>query len=141
MPTRDALEILFDWYLANGGTTDINGDLSGIPNLISVSIPGETSIIPNTLRSPAADEISVGVIKRLGSKGSFRVDLVYRVWDDFYSNRTTSDYQLVDTSAGPVDLQWVGNFGNNMLSREYWGIHTQARYRFTDRLTVAGVYT
>jgi hypothetical protein len=139
--TRDALGILFDWYLANGGTTDIDGDLSNIPGLFYTSIPGETSIIPDTLRSPAADEFAVGFNKRLGTKGSFRADLVYRVWDDFYSNRTTPDYQIVDTSAGPVDLQWVGNYGNAELEREYFGIHTQARYRLTDRLTLAGVYT
>jgi hypothetical protein len=87
LPTADALRILYDWYLANGGTTDINGNLSALPNLISVSWPGLTSVVPDTIQSQAADEIAVGATKRLGNRGLLRADVVHRDFNDFYSNQ------------------------------------------------------
>ena len=141
IPTRDALAILFDWYLDNGGTTDINGNLTGIPNLISVSIPGVNSVIPDTLISPAADEITVGLTKRLGNKGLIRADVVYREFGDFYSNRIDTSTGQVPTDFFPLDLALVGNFGDSVLEREYTGLHVQGRYRINDRLTLAGNYT
>jgi len=141
VPTRDALATLFDWYLANGGTTDLNDDLSKLPNLISVSIPGATAVIPDTLRSPAADELTVGLTKRLGSKGLIRADVVYREYGDFYSNRTDLSTGTVDTASGPVDLTLIGNYGDQVLERDYLGLHVQGRYRVNDRLTLSGNYT
>ena len=139
--TADALRILFDWYFNNGGTTDLNDDLSQIPNLISVSIPGTTAVVPDTFSSPSADEYVIGAIKRLGNKGLVRSDLVYRQWEDFYSNEVSLRTGQVDTPAGPTDLSHVGNFGDSVLEREYIGLHNQARYRFTDRFTLAANYT
>ncbi len=139
--TEEALRILFDWYFANGGTRDPEGNLEGIPNILSSCIPGYTAIIPNTLQSPSADEFTVGLSKRLGSRGLFRVDLVHREWTDFYSNRRDLSTGRVDTPTGPADLLLVGNFGNDILEREYSALNTQFRYRLTDRLTFAGNYT
>jgi outer membrane receptor protein involved in Fe transport len=141
VPTRDALETLFNWYLANGGTTDLNGDLSNLPNLISVSIPGATSIIPQTIISPSADEYTIGMTKRLGNKGLIRADIVYRDYSDFYSNRTDLTTGTVQTATGEVDRTIVGNFGDSVLEREYRGLHLQGRYRVNDRLTLSGNYT
>ena len=140
--TEEALAILYDWYFANGGIDDPNDPLGIPPELIlSVSIPGQTFVIPDTLKSPSMTELTVGVNKRLGSKGLFRADLVYRDWDDFYATKTTSDNPIIDTTAGPVDQGYVGNFAGDVLKREYQGLHTQFRYRLTDRLTLAGNYT
>jgi len=141
IPTRDALQILFDWYLANGGTTDINGNVGAIPGLFSVSIPGVNAVIRDTLESPSADEITVGLTKRLGNKGLIRADIVSRDYTDFYSNRTDTSTGQVQTQFFPLDLTVVGNFGNNQLEREYLGLHLQGRYRVSDRLTLAGNYT
>ncbi len=139
--TSEALQILFDWYFANGGTDDVNGDLTQIPGLFSQSIPGVTAVIQDTIKSPSQEEISLGVSKRLGSKGLFRADLVFREWDDFYSNKTTIETGTVQTPTGPDDLTLVGNFGNDFLSREYQGLHTNFSYRLSDRLTFSGNYT
>ncbi len=139
--TDDALRIMFDWYLANGGITDVsNLPALAVPGTFGVIIPGETQIIPNTIRSPATDEIAVGFTKRLGSKGLVRADLVLREWEDFYSNLTTTATGTVQTATGVEDLTLVGNYDDG-LSREYVGLHTQFRYRVTDRLTLAGNYT
>jgi hypothetical protein len=136
------MQILFDWYLANGGIgNDINGDLSNLPNLISVQIPGATQTIPETMLSPGADEITVGAMKRLGNRGLLRGDIVYRDFNDFYSNRINSGTGQVDTPSGSADLTEVGNFGDNILEREYRGLHLQGRYRLLDRLTLNGNWT
>lgn len=139
--TTEALEILWDWYFANGGTTEDPDNVTSLPGLFYTSIPGVTTIIPTTLKSPATDEITIGVVKRLGNKGLLRADLVYRDSDDFYSNLRDTSTGSVDTSLGPVDVTHVGNFGNDVLTRTYKGLNVQARYRFTDRLTVSGNYT
>ncbi|HEX2164970.1 MAG TPA: TonB-dependent receptor [Thermoanaerobaculia bacterium] len=141
LSARDAMQLLFDWYLANGGTNDVDGDLSNLPNLISIQIPGATQVIPDTLASPAADEYTVGATKRLGNRGLLRADVVYREFEDFYSNRIDASTGQVQTPTGPADLTLVGNFGDNRLEREYMGLHLQGRYRLGDRLTVNGNWT
>jgi hypothetical protein len=141
LSTEEALALLFDWYLSNGGTTDIDGDLSGIPNLFSVSWPGLTAVVPDTLRSQATDEITVGATKRLGQRGLLRADVVYRDYDDFYANRTLPNQQVQVPFLGAQDLTEVGNFADDTLSREYLGLHLQGRYRVGDRLTFNANYT
>jgi hypothetical protein len=141
LPTADALAILYNWYLTNGGTTDINGDLSALPNLISVSWPGLTAVVPDSLVSQSTDEISVGATKRLGNRGLLRADVVHRDYEDFYSNITTPDTSVDVPFIGDSDQALVGNFGDAVLEREYLGLHLQGRYRFLDRLTVNLNYT
>jgi hypothetical protein len=138
--TEVALQTLWDWYFANGGTTSLADDLTLLPNVIRKSIPGVTEIIPDTMKSPSTDEIAVGVTKRLGTKGLFRADVVLREWEDFYSTKTDLETGQVTTPSGIEDLTWVGNFDDG-LERDYMGLHTQFRYRFSDRLTLAGNYT
>ncbi|HEX2254222.1 MAG TPA: TonB-dependent receptor [Thermoanaerobaculia bacterium] len=143
--SADALRIMFDWYLSQGGTTDsvFNIDPDAPINAFNIAadIPGETSTIPDTLLSPSADEFTLGATKRIGTRGLVRADVVFREFDDFYSNRVTLATGPVDTPAGPTDLTEVGNFGGSVLEREYRGLHTQARYRFTDRLSAQINYT
>ncbi|MCP4201418.1 MAG: TonB-dependent receptor [bacterium] len=140
--TEDALQILFDWYFANGGLATPDGDISALlPLLLSISIPGLNTVVPDTVKSPSVQEISFGVNKRLGTKGLFRADLVLREWEDFYSNRTDTTLGTVSDPLGLVelDLTHVGNFDDG-LKREYIGLHTQFRYRFSDKFTFAGNY-
>ncbi len=141
MPTDQVLTQVFDWFLNNGGTDDLNDDLSNLPNLISVSIPGATSGIQGTLASPSTDEIALGVTKRLGNRGLLRADLVSRDYENFYSNQTNTRTGQVGTATGPADFTAVGNFGDQILEREYLGLHLQTRYRFTDRISAAVNYT
>ena len=141
LSTREVLEQVFEWFLANGGVTDLNADLTNLPNLVSVFIPGETAAIQGTLASPSTDEIALGLTKRLGNRGLLRADVVSRDYQDFYSNLTTTETGQVDTAQGPADFTRVGNFGDNILEREYLGLHLQGRYRVSDRVTAAANYT
>ena len=139
--TEDALTAIFDWYFANGGTDDIDvarDDLAQLPNLIFACFPGVTTIVPDTLSSPSADELTLGFTKRLGAKGLFRADVVYRTWEDFYSNATEIGNNVPDLA---TDVELVGNFGDDILERDYLGVNLSGRYRLTERLTLAGNYT
>jgi hypothetical protein len=132
--SRDAMETIFAWFDSAGGVT-------GAPLLDNPVIPGVSVIVPPGLGSPNADEISLGVVKRLGDKGLFRGDLILRTFDDFYAiRRDLSTGQNTTPELGTFDVGHVIN-ENELLEREYTGLHTQFSYRFTDRFTLAGNYT
>ena len=137
----EALRRVFAWYFANGGTTNPNGNLSGIPGLFYVDIPGGTSaILGDSLGSPYTDEISLGFTKRLGSKGVFRADLVYREYGDFYAQETSTRTGRVTLPTGTYDKTVIYN-ENDLLERSYKGLHLNFRYRATDKLSFSGNYT
>jgi outer membrane receptor protein involved in Fe transport len=128
---EEALRIIFDWFDSQGGPANTS-------NLRAVNIPGGTTIIRGSLNSPSTDEITVGVGKRLGNRGLFRVDVVHRTGNDFYSSR-------IDRTTGPTadkatDLALLEN-SDHGLSHKYDGIHTQFQYRATGKISLAGVYT
>lgn len=136
----EAIAAVFDWWFANGGTTDPTGDLSSLPGLFYSNIPGATSVIENTLASPYVDEITFGVSKRLGNKGIVRADVVLREFGDFYAQETSLRTGQVSIPAGTFDRTVIYN-ENDLLKREYTGILTNFRYRATDRLSINGNYT
>ena len=139
--TEDALNTIFDWYFANGGTDDLDvaqANIANLPNLIFSCIPGVTNVVPDTLRSPAAEEITIGATKRLGSKGLVRADVIFREWEDFYSNRTEIGNNVPDLA---TDVTLVGNFGEPPLERDYLGINLSGRFRLSDRFSISGNYT
>jgi outer membrane receptor protein involved in Fe transport len=138
-----ALQILFNWYQSLGGVFNLSQLNPNAPIndfLIAQDIPGATTQIRGGIQSPAADEITVGVTKRLGTRGLVRADLVYREWEDFYGQRTDLGTGQVSTPNGPADLTLLGNFAPG-IERTYQGLHTQFRYRINDRLNVAANYT
>ena len=130
----EAITIVFNWFDSVGGTD--NTDL-----LFFADVPGANTIIRGSLDSPTADEFTVGITKRLGSKGLFRADYVHRDFGDFYfERRDLTTGQTSTEELGDFDLGLVVN-DNSILERVYDGVHTQFSYRFTDRLNVAGNYT
>jgi hypothetical protein len=132
--SRDAMGIIFDWF-------ESAGDVEGAPLLDNPIIPGVSVIVPPGLGSPNADEYSLGVVKRLGTKGLFRGDLIYRSFDDFYAiRRDLTTGQATTPEIGTFDVGEVVN-ENQLLEREYMGLHTQFSYRFSERFTLAGNYT
>lgn len=64
--TPQAIRQLFDWFFANGGT---NRPFS------LVDIPGVSSTIGDSLRSPNVNEWAAGVARQFGGRGSVRADL------------------------------------------------------------------
>jgi outer membrane receptor for ferrienterochelin and colicin len=135
VPTDVAIQMIFDWFFANGGT-----DLR--PFRTPPSVPGVESILdPSGLKSPNVKEWTLGVGGAIGSRGFARADLVYRNWDDFYvSYVNMSTGQVTDEYGTTYDQAIVGN-DSNIYDREYTGVHTQFRYRFSDHWDFGGTYT
>jgi len=133
--TAEALEIIFDWFFANGGT-----DMR--PLRTNPSIPGFNDILdPNgTLRSPYVDEWTLGVGAALGKRGVVRADLVYRTWGDFYTSYQNMETGQVEFEGREYDLAIVRN-DIDTYNREYKGLHTQAQYRFDGHFSAGLTYT
>ncbi len=80
IPTHQAIQMIFDWFNANGG-------IDRRP-FRSVSVPGTDSMLdPNGLTSPNVKEWVLGVGSAFGNNGFARADLILRNWDDFYVSR------------------------------------------------------
>jgi hypothetical protein len=133
IPVDQALKTVFDWFFANGGT---NRPLRGAP-----SYPGVNRVVADGLVSPSVWEYSLGVTKRLGSKGLVRVDGMYRTWQDFYTEKVDiTTGKVADPSGRQFDLRLVVNSDDD-LERTYKGVNFQAQYRFLEGLTLGGNYT
>jgi hypothetical protein len=129
----DAIQQVFNWFNSVGG-------INNQSFLTLVSIPGGTSVIQNSLKSPSTDEYTVGASKRLGAHGLVRVDYVHRKWNDFYSQILNISTGKVNTSTGPADLTILTN-DNSAVRRKYDGIHSQVQYRAFGRLNVGAIYS
>jgi len=139
--TTEALQLLFDWFFANGG-------LSRTDWWYAVDLAGFGTEIDH-LGSPYGDEYTVGLVKRLGNKGMIRADYVHREYGDFYVAKkdmeTGQVFVEVDIAPGTTvsdyfDLKRVIN-DDSILRRDYDGLHTQLEYRVNDRLSLGGNWT
>jgi hypothetical protein len=132
MDQNTAIRTVFDWFNQNGGT--------GRPTRGAPSVPGLTSVIAGTLGSPGVFEYTGGVARKLGARGDVRADIVYRNYDNFYSNRVDLTTGRVTNSIGQVfDLAIVDNA--NDVSRTYRALKVQLSLRPTTTLTVGANYT
>jgi outer membrane receptor protein involved in Fe transport len=138
----EAMEIVFDWFDSVGGLS--NTDLW----YASPSISGVNTLVEN-LSSPYADEFTIGFSKRLGAKGLVRADIVHREYHDFYASRTDLGTGTVnfneEVAPGVIidedfDLTIVVN-EDDLLKREYDGIHLSGQYRFNSRLQAGATYS
>ncbi|MBP1606017.1 MAG: hypothetical protein H6Q08_1391 [Acidobacteria bacterium] len=127
----DALRTVFDWFYANGGTSRT---LRSNP-----SYPGVNRKIGDTLTTPSAWEYSLGLAGLIGSRGSYRVDFVYKDFNDFYTDSVTPGVFATDPAGRNFDLNLVVN--TNELERKYKALQGQIQYRFTADLTLGGNYT
>ena len=135
--TATALQTLFDWFHAN---VDLNNFGASQYLLGAPSIPGATAVIKNSLNSTNAVEYTVGVTKRLGTRGLVRMDYVNRKFGDFYALKTDLSTGTVTTPNGTFDK---GNYVNDNTrnERKYYAVQVQASYRPWDRLNLGGNYT
>ncbi len=120
----EALQTVFDWFFAQG-----------CPNLTTCKlplayafVPGLSSQIRDTIKSPYADELTFGVSGNVGNSLAYRVDLVRRKFGDFYNTvRNTSTGQVDDGFGNYFDVGIVGN--TNGLERNYTALQAQLSYR------------
>jgi outer membrane receptor for ferrienterochelin and colicin len=128
---HDALRTVFDWFFANGGTDRPlrdNPTFAGVNRKVGVDIS-----VPSTW------EYSLGFGGRIGTRGSYRIDGVYRNYDNFYTDQVLPGVQVADPAGRMFDLSTVVT--TNGLDRRYKALMGQVQYRFTDALTLGGNYT
>ena len=135
IPTDKALEMLFNWFFANGG-------FDRRPFRTTPSIPGVESVLdPDGLESPMVSEYTIGVGSAIGTRGYARADLVYRNWDGFYTSyRDMSTGRVTDSFGTQFDLSIIRS-DSQVYEREYTGVQTQFNYRLFNRLQLGGTYT
>ena len=135
IPTDRAIQMVMDWFFANGGT-------DRRPFRTSPSIPGVDSILdPNGLRTPSTNEWSLGAGTVLGTRGFARADFIFRNWDRFYTSyRDASTGKTKDQFGNPSDLAIIRT-DNGIYNRRYRAIQTQFSYRLLPRFDVGGNYT
>ena len=132
LPTDQALQVLWTWFNANGGT---DRTPRGAP-----TVPGVNTRIGDRLRSPSTYESTVGVMRQIGSNASVRADVIYRKYTDFYAIRVDeSTGQVRDQFGRLFDLRVTENTSD--LERTYKGLNLQAQYRAGGHLNVGGNYT
>ncbi len=130
----EAIAIWYEWFLANGGTDDP-------PNFRGGSLPGYTPIIPESLVSPVTTEYTLGFVKRLGNRGTLRVDYVRRDGADFYIENNAPNRQVTTDFGSTLDLGYVTNDTTGFYERQYNGLHTNFQYRIGDRWDIGASYT
>jgi outer membrane receptor protein involved in Fe transport len=131
-----ALTQLFAWFQSQGCP---NLSTCQVP-LGGAQVPGVNQQILGSLASPSAREYSIGVQGNVGSRASYRVDVVRREYGDFYGLKLdTSTGHVSDVFGNVYDLQIVGN--TNDLERNYTGLQAQFQVRPLDRLIVGASWT
>ena len=126
-----AIQQLFAWFNANGGTN---------MTPTSSSVPGVSVQIPNSLTSPNVRAYAAGVSRQLTSRALVRADYSYRDYRDFYSSRIDrSTGIVVDQFGNRSDLAIIEN--TNDLKRRYSGVSISGRYRINSRSDAGGSYT
>ena len=137
LTTKQALEHFFRWW----GITGTNQfPTQGKTDPDYVSVPGVNTAIPHSLKSTYTDEFSLNFSGALGTRGSYRVDGVYREFGDFIANQTDmTTGQVTDSVGRKYDMTWVVN--NDVLERTYVAGTLQANYRVLDALNLGGNYT
>ncbi len=129
--TPAAIQQVFDWFNANGGTRITP---------VFASIAGLSVRIPQSLESPHVIEYAAGVSRQLKDRAAVRADFVYRDYRDFYSQRIdTSTGKVADQFGNQSDISIIEN--TNALKRRYTGLTLSSTYRVTARTDVGTTYT
>ena len=130
----DALSTLFDWFNANGGT-DRPDPRHARPS--PASPPASATVSPPR----TSQEFTLGVTRRLGSRGMVRVDGVYREFSDFYGFDLDTTTGTGDRPVRPACSTSAITVNTDDVERKYKGLNFQVSYRPHDRLNLGGNYT
>jgi outer membrane receptor protein involved in Fe transport len=138
----DAISKFFSVWGADGCQPDplaasCKTPLGGPPSISGVNIQ-----ILGSLASPYANEYVLGFSGAIGSRGTFRADVVRREYGNFYDlqkDMSTGKVASPVNAAQKYDLGLIVN--SNDYTRNYTGLHTQFSYRLGDRINIGGNWT
>lgn len=129
----EILPQVFAWFDSIGGIN--NTSYRSAP-----SIPGVTTKVGSETKAPSSNETTVGLARELGaSRGTVRVDYVYRTYHDMYGSYTDLTTGTVKDATGRTyNATIVKNTPD--AKRRYHALTAASNYRF-GRLIVGGNYT
>lgn len=129
----DALGILFAWFDARGGTSNTN--------FIAASYPGYGSIFRESLKTPVADEYTVGYGLQISPRAYLRVDGVRREWHNFYARQVNEPaLRIIPPNNVPADMSVTVN-DDEFTSRTYNAIELQGNWNMRPNVLIGGNYT
>jgi hypothetical protein len=141
--THAVLAQVFAWF--NAACDPAHPTQCGVNNTslyyYSPDIPGQGTQIHGGLSSPSADEFTVGMTKRIGSKGIFRADYVHRTFSDFYVTRLDGTTGKTVINGSDVNIKLIQNAKGSGLERKYDAVMTSIGLRLSDRFNLGGSYT
>lgn len=126
-----ALTTVFDWFFANGGTDR--------PLRDNPTFAGLSTRVGENLSQPTSWESAVGLAGKLGDNTSFRVDAVFRDYDNFYADSVVPGRTVTAPNGRLLDLAIVET--TNLLERTYRALMGQIQHRLLQDLTIGGNYT
>ena len=130
VPLYTAIQQVFDWFFAQCNST---GQCGPNNNALlfpggSRGVPGYSSVIEDTLKSPSVDEYSLGYAMQLSPTAYAKVDYIHREWKDFYATELTQTTPKTNNPLNiPVDLGVVHN--SDQIERKYRAVQFQAGWR------------
>ncbi|HVO52325.1 MAG TPA: carboxypeptidase regulatory-like domain-containing protein [Thermoanaerobaculia bacterium] len=93
-----------------------------------INLPGVNQVIISPLKSPNANEYSIGIGGTLGANFSYRIDGIRREFADFYAlNRNLSTGHVADALGNEYDLGLYVN--TNVPTRNYTAMNMSLAYR------------
>ena len=126
-----AMGAVWAWFDSIGGYANAQ--------LVGQNIPGFSTRLDGTLKSPSVDEYTVGVSTSF-SRGIVRADVIHRDWQDFYGSFRNTSVGVVQNEIGQkADLALVTN--TDEFERTYNALQLQGQYRLLDRLNLGANYT
>jgi outer membrane receptor protein involved in Fe transport len=129
----DALKTLFAWFDARGGTNNTN--------YTSVSYPGFGSIFRESLKTPVADEYTLGYGFQINPRAYVRIDGVRREWHHFYARQVNEPLaRIIPPNNIPGDMSVTVN-DDDFTTRKYNAIELQGNWNVSQNLVLGGNYT
>jgi hypothetical protein len=128
---QDALRIIFAWYESIGGTANTKPTSS--------NIPGFTTRVVGSIKSPNVNEMDLGFGQYLGSSAYYKVDLINRKWHDFYAlaiNQSTGQATAPNGTVNDVAIL----VNDNTIKRTYNAAQLQFAWH-PHRWNMGGGYT
>jgi outer membrane receptor for ferrienterochelin and colicin len=136
VPTRDALARVFEWFDSIGGINNRNS----ADGYLGSSISGYVTEFPDSIASPAVDELSLGYGVQVGRSGVVRIDGIQRKWKNFYAAHLDMTTGTKTDPEGFVgDLAYTIN-EDSETERDYKGVQLFGTWR-PGRWNIGGGYT
>ena len=131
---EQALNTLFNWFDSIGGTANTSFQTA-------TSYPGFGSIFRDALKTPSADEYTIGYGMQVTPRAAVRLDLVRREWHDFYARQVNEPaLRIIPPNNIAADMSVTVN-DDEFTSRTYNAVELQGNWAPMSNFTIGGNYT